>query len=309
MLFHCTCFCRKTLSKRGCLLECWTSSALRHLRATPSSSCALTTATRISNSSLFTTSSNWSRQSTTRVSTCMSHNKQSLSLSYVAEGIKWEHIHFVDNQEILDLLAAKPLNLISLIDEESRFPKVGTPSTHTRTHTHTHVHTPCRAQTCPCWGSSTTSTIRTTTTSSQSQTRCMHLVSTILLARYSTMLAASSRRTETHSATTSLTSSTPPSLLSLECSSQARKPWWVRIPESPTVSTPKCVSLEKLIAYSGSWVFSSLGVCVNFLAGNRKFFVISCDFHVTADVGDPQEVPHPWCAVQEITGLTHEDSQ
>ena len=142
-----------------------------------------------------------------------------------AEGIKWEHIHFVDNQEILDLLAAKPLNLISLIDEESRFPKVGTPSTHTHTHTHTHVHTPCRAQTCPCWGSSTTSTIRTTTTSSQSQTRCMHLVSTILLARYSTMLAASSRRTETHSATTSLTSSTPPSLLSLECSSQARKPW------------------------------------------------------------------------------------
>ncbi len=58
-----------------------------------------------------------------------------------AEGIKWEHIHFVDNQEILDLLAAKPLNLISLIDEESRFPKVGTPSTthvHTPTHTYTH---------------------------------------------------------------------------------------------------------------------------------------------------------------------------
>ena len=40
------------------------------------------------------------------------------------EHIKWEHIEFKDNQEILDLLSAKPLNIISLIDEESRFPKV-----------------------------------------------------------------------------------------------------------------------------------------------------------------------------------------
>ena len=33
-------------------------------------------------------------------------------------------IEFKDNQEILDLLGQKPLNIISLIDEESRFPKV-----------------------------------------------------------------------------------------------------------------------------------------------------------------------------------------
>ena len=41
------------------------------------------------------------------------------------ENIKWEHIQFTDNQDVLDLLAAKPLNVIALIDEESRFPKVG----------------------------------------------------------------------------------------------------------------------------------------------------------------------------------------
>ena len=34
------------------------------------------------------------------------------------------HIEFKDNQEILDLIGQKPLNIISLIDEESRFPKV-----------------------------------------------------------------------------------------------------------------------------------------------------------------------------------------
>ena len=44
---------------------------------------------------------------------------------YDKENIRWEHIQFEDNQEILDLLAIKPLNIISLIDEESRFPKVG----------------------------------------------------------------------------------------------------------------------------------------------------------------------------------------
>lgn len=41
----------------------------------------------------------------------------------IVEGIKWDHILFKDNQEVLDLLAATPLNIISLIDEESRFPK------------------------------------------------------------------------------------------------------------------------------------------------------------------------------------------
>ena len=43
---------------------------------------------------------------------------------YDKEHILWEHIQFQDNQEILDLLSARPLNLISLIDEESRFPRV-----------------------------------------------------------------------------------------------------------------------------------------------------------------------------------------
>ena len=42
---------------------------------------------------------------------------------YNIEGISWQHIEFVDNQEALDLIAAKPLNIISLIDEEAKFPK------------------------------------------------------------------------------------------------------------------------------------------------------------------------------------------
>lgn len=33
-------------------------------------------------------------------------------------------IEFKDNQDNLDLIGQKPLNLIALIDEESRFPKV-----------------------------------------------------------------------------------------------------------------------------------------------------------------------------------------
>jgi myosin heavy subunit len=41
-----------------------------------------------------------------------------------SEHITWEHIQFKDNQDVIDLLSSKPLNVISLIDEESRFPKV-----------------------------------------------------------------------------------------------------------------------------------------------------------------------------------------
>lgn len=43
---------------------------------------------------------------------------------YNLEAINWHHIEFVDNQEALDLIAIRPLNLMALIDEESKFPKV-----------------------------------------------------------------------------------------------------------------------------------------------------------------------------------------
>lgn len=42
---------------------------------------------------------------------------------YAKEGITWTNINYVDNQEILDLIGQKPMNILSLIDEESRFPK------------------------------------------------------------------------------------------------------------------------------------------------------------------------------------------
>ncbi|GFY49046.1 myosin-VIIa [Trichonephila inaurata madagascariensis] len=42
---------------------------------------------------------------------------------YNLEAINWQHIEFVDNQEALDLIAAKPMNIMALIDEESKFPK------------------------------------------------------------------------------------------------------------------------------------------------------------------------------------------
>ncbi|KAG5883060.1 hypothetical protein JTB14_010448 [Gonioctena quinquepunctata] len=41
---------------------------------------------------------------------------------YTKEGINWSNITFTDNQDILDLLGMKPLNALSLIDEESKFP-------------------------------------------------------------------------------------------------------------------------------------------------------------------------------------------
>lgn len=42
---------------------------------------------------------------------------------YAKEGITWTNINYVDNQENLDTLGLKPMNLLSLIDEESKFPK------------------------------------------------------------------------------------------------------------------------------------------------------------------------------------------
>lgn len=45
---------------------------------------------------------------------------------YNHEHISWQHIEFVDNQDALDLIATKQLNIMALIDEESKFPKVST---------------------------------------------------------------------------------------------------------------------------------------------------------------------------------------
>ncbi|XP_053186633.1 unconventional myosin-VIIb-like [Scomber japonicus] len=42
---------------------------------------------------------------------------------YTKEDIEWSNLKFSDNQDILDVLAGKPCNLLALIDEESNFPK------------------------------------------------------------------------------------------------------------------------------------------------------------------------------------------
>lgn len=42
---------------------------------------------------------------------------------YDAEQISWHHIQFTDNQDILDLIAGSPMNMLSLLDEEAKFPK------------------------------------------------------------------------------------------------------------------------------------------------------------------------------------------
>lgn len=42
---------------------------------------------------------------------------------YLTEGINWKHIRFRDNHEVLDLIAHQPLNVLALVDEESRFPR------------------------------------------------------------------------------------------------------------------------------------------------------------------------------------------
>lgn len=47
---------------------------------------------------------------------------------YDLESIDWLHIEFTDNQDALDMIANRPMNVISLIDEESKFPKVSTAS-------------------------------------------------------------------------------------------------------------------------------------------------------------------------------------
>ncbi|XP_059662595.1 myosin-2-like [Cornus florida] len=42
---------------------------------------------------------------------------------YELDGIDWKKVDFVDNQECLNLFEKKPIGLISLLDEESNFPK------------------------------------------------------------------------------------------------------------------------------------------------------------------------------------------
>ncbi|CAG0892124.1 unnamed protein product [Darwinula stevensoni] len=42
---------------------------------------------------------------------------------YNLEAINWHHIEFVDNQDCLDLIGIKSLNIMALVDEESKFPK------------------------------------------------------------------------------------------------------------------------------------------------------------------------------------------
>lgn len=43
---------------------------------------------------------------------------------YLSENITWDYIHYNDNRPTLDLLALKPMSIISLLDEESHFPQV-----------------------------------------------------------------------------------------------------------------------------------------------------------------------------------------
>lgn len=42
---------------------------------------------------------------------------------YMNEGIDGSEITFVDNRPVLDMFLAKPMGLLALLDEESRFPK------------------------------------------------------------------------------------------------------------------------------------------------------------------------------------------
>lgn len=58
----------------------------------------------------------------------MGHIFKQEQAEYLREGVPWTNIRFRDNQEVLDLLAVRACNLLSLIDEESHFPKVAAPA-------------------------------------------------------------------------------------------------------------------------------------------------------------------------------------
>ncbi|KAM8953167.1 unconventional myosin-VIIb [Pelodytes ibericus] len=67
---------------------------------------------------------------------------------YNAEKIPWQHINFTDNQRTLDIIALRPMNIISLIDEESKFPK-GTDATMlvklNNNHSKTNIYIPSKS--------------------------------------------------------------------------------------------------------------------------------------------------------------------
>jgi len=44
----------------------------------------------------------------------------SLQEEYLSEGIKWQSVGYTDNYECLELIAGKPVGLLSLLDEECR---------------------------------------------------------------------------------------------------------------------------------------------------------------------------------------------
>lgn len=43
---------------------------------------------------------------------------------YRSEGVTWDFVGYTNNRPTLDLLALKPMSIISLLDEESRLPQV-----------------------------------------------------------------------------------------------------------------------------------------------------------------------------------------
>lgn len=42
---------------------------------------------------------------------------------YMAEGVPVDLVEFSDNRPVLDMLLSRPLGLLALLDEESRFPR------------------------------------------------------------------------------------------------------------------------------------------------------------------------------------------
>ena len=119
--YYCLMFRRRSIFQ----LVFWTFLVLKHLRRTVLNRCVLTIATKTFSNSLSVTSSKWSRKNMTKkesIGECIQfsgcHNSNMTFISCRSK------IEFKDNQDNLDLIGQKPLNLIALIDEESRFPKV-----------------------------------------------------------------------------------------------------------------------------------------------------------------------------------------